>query len=180
MRRFALAVFLFALSARAVSPTMDPAPGVVIGQKAFVKNQTTGDITISGTTLIRLASPITLGADKTLDLIWDGTNWVLFGTVGRFSNSASFSWAWSVLNSDPLGTPCRETNRVTVSGALYGDFCRISSPALGADGGTGLTSTARLSCRAVDGAAIGQLCSVLTDGGSYTLGDAGYTIEVSR
>ncbi len=180
MKRLLLAVPVLFLMA--VSPTLDPPAGTVIGEKATIKNRSDSSVTVSGTTGIRLATPITLIAQQSLDLVWDGSNWVLPGTQSRFSAVASFTWDFPSL--DPVtvfGLPCSETNTVTITGAAVMDKCRISSN-LGADGGTALLDLATLDCRAVAGGAVGRLCMrVSTDGGStYNLHDAGFSIEVSR
>lgn len=181
MKRFLLSVFLVA-SLMAVSPTMDPPPGEVIGQKKSITNNTDGDITISGTTGIRLGTPITLGAGKSLELIWDGSNWVLLGTKGRFSNSTFFGYDFAQLDvSAVFGLPCIETVPVTVTGAAFNDSCDMTSN-LGQDGGTALNNLVDLTCRATTNAAIGKAClRASTDGGIVRdLPDAGYTVRVTR
>lgn len=183
MKRFTLMFSLLALVASATTPapTMDPAPGVLVGQETIVTNRTDGDISISGTTLIRLESAVILGAGKGLKLVWDGANWVRVGTLARFSNTASLTWDFpSLSNGTTLGTPCSETDPVSVPGAVITDGCNVASN-LGLDGGALLLSTATLSCTvSAAAAATVKLCVQFTDGGSYNLTDAGFTVRIFR
>ncbi len=114
-------------------------------------NSTNGDLTVSDGTTWRTASPI----------------------VG------SVAWDFPVLGNNALDTPCDETGAITATGAAFGDGCSPSSN-LGMDGGASLLPTATLSCRAATNVAYVKLCVQFTDGGTYDLGDAGFTVRISH
>ncbi len=114
-------------------------------------NSTSGALTVSDGTAWRTASPI----------------------VG------SVAWDFPALGNGALDTPCSETGAITATGAAIGDGCSPASN-LGMDGGAVLLSTATLSCRSATDSAFVKLCVQLTDGGSYDLGDAGFTVRISH
>lgn len=177
-----LVVLLMFGVASATTPTvvLDPKPGTYVGQTATITNTSATTVSVAGDTGVKLRAAVTLLAGASLTVVWNGTNWVEPDAAnGQFGNSVSFTYDFPPVSSVVLGTPCLETPTQTVAGAVIGDFCKISSN-LGADGGSRLLDTAKLSCDAVTGGAIAKLCVQLTDGGSYDLHDAGFTMGVSR
>jgi hypothetical protein len=101
------------------------------------------------------------------------------GTIGAHTAVGTGSWDFAVLGSAAGETPCRESGAFPVGGALIGDGCEAASN-LGADGGLRLLSTAALTCEAVAAGAVIKLCVSLTDGGTYDLHDAGFTVRTYR
>lgn len=101
------------------------------------------------------------------------------GCVGCQTGIGTIAWDFEALSNIAMGTPCGVSDIAVIPGALPDDGCTPSIN-LRSDGGTGLLSTAKLSCYATTGGAYAQLCVSLTDGGSYNLGDAGLTLRTFR
>lgn len=101
------------------------------------------------------------------------------GVVGAQTGIASGTWDFPALGNGELELPCAESATLTVPGTIIGDACLASSN-LGQDGGARLIPTATLSCSAVTGGAVFQLCVRFTDAGTYNLHDAGFTARTYR
>ena len=101
------------------------------------------------------------------------------GCIGCSTGIGTTTWDFPALGNGALDAPCAESANVTIPGALILDGCDPATN-LGADGGAVLLSTANLTCRAGNGFGVLKLCVQLTDGGSYDLGDAGFTLRTSR
>ena len=176
MKRALLAVLAAFTMSVAPSPTLDPPPGDFIGQKTAVTNPFQEEITVSGTTSIKLNAPVTLGVGKSLQLIWDGVYWI---GVGFKPGRASFSHDFP---ATAIGA-CVHGPSFAIVGALVGDGC-VASSNFGMDGGALIPEDVVVSCE-IDGQGTGHvnLCSHLpTDGGvgGFNLPDAGWYMRAVK
>jgi len=178
MKRFLMLSVLIALPALAATVVLDPPPGTYLGQKATIVNRQAVSVTIAGNTGVKLDAAVVLAAGESLELVWNGSNWVPPAAI--FTGKVSFAFDFPVLTpAAQLGLVCASTPEFTLTGAAFNDECSLVSN-LGQDGGAELDETASLSCRAKTNAVIGTVCVQKTDAGTLDLPDAGFTARVYR
>jgi hypothetical protein len=100
------------------------------------------------------------------------------GTTGAQTAFGFGAYDFPPLGITELATPCAESHNIAAPGSSIGQGCTASSN-LGMDGGSVLSSTALLTCRAGTNVAVLKLCFFATDGGSYNLHDAGFFVRTS-
>ncbi len=179
MKRFPLmfAVLIASLAFALATPTLDPPPGTFVGQRAEVKNPSpTAAITVSGTTLIRLNSAVDLAVGASLQLVWDGVNWV---ALDSRPGVGSLAYDFEAL----VAGQCSKSHLAAVPGALLSNACAASTN-LGMDGGAVLSEVAVLTCQFTsDGVGQIQLCAHgQSDAGvlGFDLHDAGFFLRVIK